>query len=66
MRVLMAYMASLPCLHPHPQEDGWSPQVGVHHGEQEGLSETGFPSRTEARRGREWAGCTWGQQGVGD
>lgn len=28
MRVLMAY---LPCPHPHPQEDGRSPQVGMHH-----------------------------------
>lgn len=28
MRVLMAYLASLPCLHPHPQEDGQSPRWG--------------------------------------
>lgn len=70
MRVLMAYMASLPCPHPHPQEDGWSTQVGVHHGE--GLQGSrrdclrqDFLPRTEARRGREWGWVCVGAAGHG-
>lgn len=73
MRVLMAYLASLPCPHPHSQEDGRSPQVGAHHGEglqgskRDCLGQDLKNLQEQRPRGEgSGAGCAWGKQGMGN